>query len=224
MKKVIAIDGPAGVGKSTVARLIAKRLRFTFLNTGDMYRALTWKAMREGVNIHSERAVSRFLHHKIDWEFREHDGVFRVFMDGHELGKELRSERVSRETPIVASLMPVRRFLRGEQAKIAATGRVVLEGRDITTHVTPTAQLKIFLDAPAEERAKRRYAQLVNDGKRVKLERITQAIRTRDAREIKRHIMPKFHSPGTHVVDTTHLTLHDVADTIIDLYKRSARK
>lgn len=223
LKGVVAIDGYAGAGKSTVARLIAKKLGFTFLNTGDMYRALTWKALREKINIHDNRAISRFLHHQINWDFKRVEGVFKVFVDGKELGKELRSERVSRETPIVASIMPVRHFLRAEQAKIAARKRVVLEGRDTTTHVAPGAELKIFLEAAMEERAKRRYQQLVNEGKRVKLERIEAAIRTRDRREIQRNIMPKHRSPGTIVIDTTRLSLQEVADEIIALYKARAK-
>ena len=140
-----------------------------------------------------------------------------------EMGRELRSERVSRETPLVAAQPAVRRFLRQEQARIASAGRVVLEGRDTTTHVTPRAELKIYLDAPIEERARRRFHQLIGDRKRVKLERIEAAIRQRDRREKERRILPRRRSPNTVTLDTTHMSLHQVAARILALYRNGRR-
>lgn len=224
MATVVAIDGPAGVGKSTVARLIAKRLDFLFVNTGDMYRALTWRALRDGVNIRDQRAVTRFLRKRMDWRFHVHDGSLKIRLDGKELGRELRSERVSRLTPTVAQIPAVRLVLRRLQRELALKGSAVLEGRDTTTHVAPEAGLRIFLDAPVEERAKRRYHQLIGDGKRVKLHAIQEAVRIRDLRERKKKIMPRRLSPGTVVLDTTHLTLHDVADKIIELYRHRKQR
>ncbi|MEK7287515.1 MAG: (d)CMP kinase [Elusimicrobiota bacterium] len=220
---VIALDGPSGVGKSTVSRLVARRLGFVFVNTGDMYRALTWKALEEGVSIRNPKSVVRFLNKKMDWKFHVHEGVLKIRLDGRELGRELRSERVSLATPIVARIPQVRLCLRALQRQAAMAGRAVLEGRDTTTHVVPKAGTKIFLDAPVEERAKRRYHQHLSDGKRVKFESIKKAVETRDAREINMNIMPKRRSPGTIVLDTSHLALHEVADQILKLYWRHHR-
>ncbi|MBI4370413.1 MAG: (d)CMP kinase [Elusimicrobia bacterium] len=220
---VVAIDGPAGVGKSTVARLVAKELKFLFINTGDMYRALTWKALREGVDIRKQRDVAEFLHLKMNWEFQAQDGHLKIRLDGKELGRELRSERVSKLTPTAAQWPQVRSLLRRLQRNLAGEGRAVLEGRDITTHVTPKAGLKVFLDAKLEERAKRRYRQLIEDGKRVKFDSVQENVRLRDWREKKNKIMPNRRSPGTIVMDTTHLNLHEVAAKILELYHEKAR-
>ena len=220
---VIAIDGPAGVGKSTVARLIAKRLGFLFVNTGDMYRALTWKALREGIAITSRPAIIKFLKKRMDWHFHVHEGSLKVRLDGKDLGRELRSERVSGATPTVAQIPQVRKVLRELQKQAAAGGKAVLEGRDTASHVVPKAGLKVYLDALVDERARRRYQQLLADGKRVKFGSILEAVRLRDLREKKKKIMPKRLSPGTIVVDTTHLTLHEVADKILKLYRAKRR-
>ncbi|MBI4063813.1 MAG: (d)CMP kinase [Elusimicrobia bacterium] len=224
LRGVIAIDGPAGVGKSTVARLVAKQCGLLFVNTGDMYRALTWRALKEGVDIKNKRAVVNFLSNRMNWDFHIHDGMLKVRVQHKDLGREIKSEKVSRATPTVAQIPQVRRRLRRLQRSFALNGGVVLEGRDTTTHVAPEAGLKIFLDASAEERAKRRFHQLLTDGKRVKLTSIQDAIRLRDYREKKKKIMPARHGPGTITLDTTHLTLHEVADRIIQLYKKSGEQ
>lgn len=218
LRDVLAIDGPAGVGKSTVARFIAKELGFLFVNTGDMYRALTWKAMREKINLRDRRRVAQFLKKSMQWSFREHEGVFKIDLDGKELGRELRSERVSRQTPAVAQIPSVRQYLRYLQRQLALKGRAVLEGRDTTTHVTPDAQVKIYLDADVHERAQRRFRQLHNEGRRVKFESIEAAIRQRDYRERRRGILPAHRSPGTITIDTTKLGLHQVSGMILDIY------
>ncbi len=220
LKDVIAIDGPVGVGKSATARATAKKLGFLFMNTGDMYRALTWKALKEGVDIADSRAVSDFLKHKMAWKFKAHEGILRVYIDGVDLFRQLRSERISRATPTVAQYPAVRKTLRKLQRDIAKKGKVVLEGRDTTTHVASDAVLKVYLDAPAKERALRRYRQLIAEGKRVKLASILDALVTRDRREKKRKIMPGFKSRGTVIVDTANCSLHEVVDKILDLYTR----
>lgn len=215
LKNVIAIDGPVGVGKSTVAKLVAKRLGYLFLNTGDMYRALTWSALSQGVDINDKRRVVQFLKKEVGWKFKKKDGRIRVVVGDQELNRVLRSERISRATPTVAQIPAVRQALRKMQRDIALAGRVVLEGRDTTTHVTPDARLKVYLDASIAERARRRWAQLKEDGKRVKLESIYEAARLRDLREKKRKIMPSFRTHGTLVLDTSSMSLEAVVEKIL---------
>ncbi|MBI4668993.1 MAG: (d)CMP kinase [Elusimicrobia bacterium] len=221
---VIAIDGPAGAGKSTVARLVAKRLGYLFVNTGDMYRALTWKALQDKVKINSRDQIVKFLKNNMKWQFHVHDKSLKISLNGRDLGRELRSEKVSRLTPAAAQYPEVRRLLRSLQRQAAAGGRAVLEGRDTTTHVVPAAGLKVYLDAAVEERAKRRYYQLLSENKRVKLSSIREAIRIRDLQERKRKIMPSYLAPGAIRVDTTNLTLHETADKIIRLYEAGRRR
>ena len=144
---IIAMDGPAGVGKSTVGHLVAKRMDMMFINTGEMYRALTWKALREGVDPKEPRAVAE-LARRIGWEFKAGRGhVVRTYIDGTLIKDQIRSERVTRNSSYIAAIPAVRRLMRRMQRKIGEKGEIVMEGRDITTNVFPEADFKIYLDA-----------------------------------------------------------------------------
>ncbi|MFC1523091.1 (d)CMP kinase, partial [Elusimicrobiota bacterium] len=220
---VIAMDGPVGVGKSEVSRLVARKLGFLFVNTGDMYRALTWKALKDNVNIKDKNSVMRFLNKRFQMSFKYNNGTLNVVLNGKELGSELRSGRVTRSTPIVACIPGVRKVMRSLQRQLAEKGNVVLEGRDITTHVAPDADLKVYLDAPLEERAKRRYKQLKSQGKPVKFANIRKAVNQRDLSEQKRGIMPKQKSAGTVIVNTGGLSLDQVVSKVASIYKKQAK-
>ncbi|MBI4056971.1 MAG: (d)CMP kinase [Elusimicrobia bacterium] len=212
---IIAMDGPAGVGKSTVGRLIAKKLGFLFLNTGEMYRALTWKVMREGIDPKNGKRIEQ-LARRIVWEFKPARGTsLRTFVDGVKINHQIRSEQVSRNASTVAGIPGVRKFMRKLQRKLGEKGGIVMEGRDITTNVFPDADFKLFLDASIDERAVRRYWQLKNQGYHVDLKTIRENIAARDKQDRERKINPLRQAPGSLVVDTTHLTLRQVANKIL---------
>ncbi len=217
---VIALDGPAGVGKSTVGTLVAKRLGYRFINTGEMYRALTWKALQEGVSVGDARALTR-LAHKIQWEFKalEDRVVIRTFVDGRNVANHIRDERVGRNSSKVAGVPGVRKLLRTMQRRLGKDGGIVMEGRDITTNVFPDADFKVYLDASIEERASRRTKQLRQQGKAADLKKIKEGIFQRDKQDSQRKINPLMQAKDAFVIDSTRLTLHQVADEILKLLR-----
>lgn len=218
---IIAMDGPAGVGKSTVGEFVAKRLGCRFINTGEMFRALTWRALKEKADLHDQAAVLR-LARKIHWEFRPDRGgvVLKTFLDGKAVSAHIRCERVSVNTSAVASNPGVRRFFCRLQRALGRQGRVVMEGRDITTHVFPDADFKFYLDASAAERARRRYRQLRALGLPADLRRIHAAIQARDLDNIQRKLNPLRRAADAVVIDSTHLTMAQVARKMLRLIKR----
>lgn len=216
---VIAIDGPAGVGKSTVGKLVAARLGYSFLNTGEMYRALAWKALENHMPVADEKGISK-LAGLIKWEFKSVSGpALRTFVDGVMVGNQIRDENVSKGSSLVAGLPSVRKFMRRIQRGLGAGGGIVMEGRDIGTNVFPDAELKIYLDASPEERASRRFRQLKKQGFKADYDAILDSIRKRDAQDAQRKINPLKKAKDSVVVDTTRLTLKEVAAAILRLKK-----
>lgn len=213
---IIAMDGPAGVGKSTVGNLVAKDLGYHFINTGEMYRALTWKALEQGLDLANEKAVVA-LAKRLDWEFKptEEGTTLKTWIDGEVVTTQIRDERVSANSSLVAANPGVRKFLCRLQRKLGLRGGIVMEGRDITTHVFPDADFKIYLDASIEERARRRYRQLKAAGQKADYMKIKAAILTRDLNDLKRKINPLSQASDAMVIDSTHLTMHAVARKIL---------
>ena len=162
---IIAIDGPAGSGKSTAARNLAAALGFVYIDTGAMYRAATWLALEEGIDLRDEAALVK-LTEKIDIRLTTEDGAQRVFVGGVEVTDKIRSERISRQVYHIAGSAECRKGIVAAQREMAACGGVVAEGRDIGTVVFPDAEMKFFLVAGAEERARRRRAQLLEAGEK----------------------------------------------------------
>jgi CMP/dCMP kinase len=223
---VIAMDGPAGVGKSTVGNLVAKALGYKFINTGEMYRALTWKALEEGVNLNDHESVLS-LAKRLKWEFKpveEGGTTLKTFIDGQGVTLQIREERVSINSSLVAANPGVRKFLSKLQRELGEGGAIVMEGRDITTNVFPDADHKIYLDASPEERASRRYRQLKAAGQEADRDKILAAILKRDLNDLKREINPLKQAEDAVVIDSTHLTLHQVADKILRLVRRGAKR
>ncbi|MFA6317957.1 MAG: (d)CMP kinase [Elusimicrobiota bacterium] len=219
--KIIAIDGPAGVGKSTVGHLVARRLGYHFINTGEMFRALAWKALDRGVPVEDFRAVDR-LAVILKWEFRPSpDGTLKTFIDGENVAPFLRDERVSAASSAVAANPGVRRFMCRLQRRLGAGGAIVMEGRDIGTHVFPDADHKIYLDADVGERALRRYRQLKASGEKARLQQVREAMLKRDLNDLRRKINPLSLASDAVVVDSTHLTLREVADTIVRMVRKA---
>jgi cytidylate kinase len=221
---VIAMDGPAGVGKSTVGHLVAKDLGYHFINTGEMYRALTWKALEDKLDLQDQEAVLA-LAKAIKWEFKptEEGTTLKTFIDGQGVTTQIRHENVSRNSSVVAANPGVRKFLCKLQRKLGDGGGIVMEGRDITTHVFPDADYKIYLDASVDERADRRYRQLKAQGHDADRQKIKEAILTRDLNDLKRKINPLTQAPDAIVIDSTSLSLHEVADKILKTIRGGAR-
>lgn len=218
------MDGPAGVGKSTVGHLIAKSLGYHFINTGEMYRALTWKAIQKAVDVNDEKAVLA-LAKSLRWEFRPNEeGIsLRTYIDGEGVSAQIRDEQVSRLSSVIAANAGVRQLLCRLQRKLGSEGGIVMEGRDITTNVFPDADFKIYLDASIEERARRRYKQLKAGGHAADWHKIREAILMRDLKDLQRKINPLTRAEDAIVIDSTHISMREVARKILRMIKRHGR-
>ena len=207
---IIAIDGPVGSGKSTVARGVAELLGYTYLDSGAMYRALALKAIRRGVSLSDVAALETLAREThIDLE-RGPDGQ-RVLLDGEDVTQGIRTAEVSQAASHVALIPGVRQVLVDEQRRAGSRGGVVMEGRDIGTVVFPDADVKIFLDAAAEVRGLRRYDQLdATASAEVQPEDVIQELRARDARDRNRADSPLKAADDAVILDSTHLTLDEV--------------
>lgn len=208
-RSIVAIDGPAGAGKSTVARRLAARLGWRFLDTGALYRAVALKALRSGVAPADAEAMAR-LAETADIEIRVADGAQKVLLDGEDVSREIRSPEVSNSVPAVAAHARVREAMRPRQRAFAARGRVVAEGRDMGTVVFQDAGVKFYLDADPAVRAARRAAERGDaDVSRVETEQ-----RERDRQDSTRDVAPLRAAPDAIRVDATHLSVEEVVETL----------
>jgi CMP/dCMP kinase len=206
---IIAIDGPAGVGKSTVAKLLAARLGYLYLDTGALYRAVAWKVLHQKVAPNDQDAVSRLLSStSITMHFKS--GGMTVLVDDHDVTDKLRSPDVSASASVVSAIPAVREWLLPVQRQIGQRGSVVAEGRDIGTRVFPSARLKFFLDADATVRADRRHRELVSAGHQGPMEKTYQDLSGRDARDRGRAIAPLIAAADARHIDTSALNIEEV--------------
>lgn len=218
---VIAIDGPAGVGKSTVGKMVASRLGYRFVSTGKMYRALAWKALEIPMALEDDAGLVK-LAKSLDWAFPKGAGPEAdVSLDGRVLDLELSVERVSRAASAIAKLPGVRLFMKDMQRKAGLDGGVVMEGRDIGTNVFPDAELKVYLDASPEARAKRRVGQLEEQGQPADYAEILDFIIKRDTQDSGRSINPLKKADDAHYLDSTSTPRERVVDEIVRLYTAS---
>lgn len=211
---IVAIDGPAGAGKSTVARLVARRLGLLFLDTGAMYRAITWKALKTGLPLDDEAAMTR-LAREARIELVPGDAGDRVLVDGEDVTDAIRTPEVTRHVSQVAAHAGVREVLVERQRERGKHGGVVAEGRDIGTVVFPEAPVKIFLVASPMERARRRARDLESKGHAVDLDALAAEIARRDAYDSNRAVSPLKPAPDAVHVDTDHLGVEEVVEAIL---------
>jgi cytidylate kinase len=211
---VIAIDGPVGSGKSTVARRVAEVLGYVYLDSGAMYRAVAWKALRNHLPLDSEKELQAMAAaSRID--LLSNDGSFRVLVDGTDVTDQIRSAGVAQAASKVAVLAGVRTVLVKEQRRAAGAGGVVMEGRDIGTVVFPDAGLKIFLEASVEVRAERRRLEYAQKGERLQLSEVLEAVRQRDQRDRERAVSPLVRAHDAVLVDNTAMSAEETARLIV---------
>ena len=219
MELKIAIDGPAGAGKSTVARMVAQKLHYTYIDTGAMYRAITLAVMRSKIPLSDTDAIAELLK-KSNLEIKQNsDGKNQIYLDGQDVTEEIRQESVSSQVSDVANQLPVRKVLVEKQRQMASSGGCVLDGRDIGTIVLPDAELKIFLVASLAVRAQRRYLELNQKNNQVSLTKLTAAIDKRDIKDANNTYGPMRPASDAITIDTDHLIIEEVVNKITDLAK-----
>ena len=208
MKKIIAVDGPAGAGKSTVSKICASRLGYTYIDTGAMYRAVALKVLRSGKSL-DENLIS-----DLDIKLDESG---KVFLDGGDVTKEIRTPEVSRGASDVAKFGFVRKKLTELQRDMAKRGKVIMDGRDIGTQVLPNADLKIFLTASVDERARRRFEELQAKNFAADFDQIKKDIALRDKQDSEREIAPLAQATDAILLDSTNLSIGQVVAEILRL-------
>ena len=210
---VVALDGPAGSGKSTIAKLVAKRLGIHYIDTGAMYRAVTLMAIKEKVNTKSEEELTA-LAKRCAIEFKYEEKGLKVFVNGQDVTEEIRLPEVSKLSSDIADSIGVRKHLVSLQQKMGESGGVILDGRDIGSLVFPNAEFKFYLDASVEERAKRRFKELKAKGIEQNFEDVKKDISARDKRDKERPFGALKLVPDATKVDTTDLGIEEVVDLI----------
>jgi cytidylate kinase len=214
MGRVVAIDGPVGAGKSTVARALARRLGYRYVDTGAMYRSVAWAATRRGVPLADESAVSA-LARTLEIEFVPAGDRQRVLVDGADVTEDIRRPEMSDASSVVSAYPAVRDAMVALQRRMGASGDVVMEGRDIGTVVFPDAQTKVYLDASLDERAGRRFRELQGQGQRVRYDDVRRSLEERDRRDSTRAHSPLRVALGAIVVDSTGMVVPDVVEEIV---------
>jgi cytidylate kinase len=217
---IIAIDGPAGAGKSTVARAVARRLGYLFINTGAMYRAVAWKALSEGIPLDDAVAVGRLAGDSLI-ELSGGVDSMRVLIDGRDITGEIATPQVGQAASIISTISAVRRALVARQQRMGRAGSVVMEGRDIGTQVFPDAEVKIYLDASPESRAQRRYDEDLARGVAVaSLEEMKEQIERRDHSDKTRADSPLTQVEDAVYIDSSAKTVDEVVDRILEIVER----
>lgn len=211
---MIAIDGPVASGKSTLGRLLAQRLGYRFVDTGAMYRALTWRAIKLSIDLEDEEELSQLAANtKIEFAPPEDN----VLVDGHDVTREIQDWEVEAGVSLVARVAGVRKVLVEQQRGLAQKGKIVMAGRDIGTTVLPHAELKVYLVASVEERARRRYLELVERGEEADYEAILADLIRRDEIDSERSISPLQPAPEARIIDTDGLSADQVLSQILSM-------
>ncbi len=216
--RIIAIDGPAASGKSKTARLVAERLNFLYLDTGAMYRALTYKALQNRTNLYNEEKLTELAENsKI--ELVKKGKKYQLFLDGVDVTQKIRKKSIDRNVSLLSSFAKVRRALVKLQRQIGKGHNLVVEGRDTTTVVFPKADLKIYLDASLKTRAQRRLTELAENKINTTLKEQIKELFFRDSQDQKRKESPLRKAPDAVVIDTTNLTIQEQVQKVLRIFK-----
>lgn len=218
-KPIITIDGPSGVGKSTVSRVLADRLGYSYLNTGAMYRTVALKIFRSNIDPEDEHEL-RILLSKLNLSFEENGGGFRIFLDGKDVSHEIKTPEISMLASYISLKPFVREILSDIQRRIGERGNIILEGRDIGTIVFPDADIKFYLDASPEIRASRRYREMVQMGRHIDWQEVFEDLIRRDASDTKRDISPLEPAEDAIIIESGHMTIEEVIDRMLSVINK----
>jgi cytidylate kinase len=217
---IIAIDGPSAAGKSTLAKRLAKDLGFTYLDTGAMYRAFALKVLSEGIDISNDAALPELIN-RTEIDLAETGGKLKVLLDGEDVSEKIRTPEVSQMASKTSALTVVRHWMLVLQRTLGQRGNVVAEGRDIGTVVFPDAEVKIYLDASVQERARRRVEELRKAGRQVSLDETLREMGERDKRDSERDLAPLRKANDAIAIDSTSLDAEDLAQRVMqEIYKK----
>jgi cytidylate kinase len=217
MSFIVAIDGPAGTGKGTITKLIAKELGLVNIDTGAMYRCATLQTLRQGITNIKEKEKIIQIAQNIDIKMKSENGEQQIYLNNENVSKEIRSKEVSAFVSPVSSIPEVRKIMVDMQRKMAQNTDVIMEGRDITTVVFPNANVKIYLDASVEERAKRRYKENQEKGISMTYEEVLEAIKTRDYNDMNKPVGALKIADDAIVIDTTKLSIEQVKEQVKEI-------
>ena len=221
MGKAIAIDGPSASGKSSVSRGVASKLGFIYVDSGALYRGVTWQAIRKGVDVTDAVAVLKSMHDAA-WDFFVKDGAAVFSIDGDVPVQELREKDVREAVANVAAVPEVRAFVVESLRMLESFGFLVMEGRDIGTVVFPDSPYKFYLDADPKERAMRRYRELVASGEDEKAHEVMESLKKRDQLDSTRKVDPLVVASGAQVIDSTSMTLDEVIEFVVTSVKEAS--
>ncbi|TVQ70183.1 MAG: (d)CMP kinase [Oceanospirillales bacterium] len=213
---IITVDGPSGSGKGTICQRLAQQMDWHLLDSGALYRLTALAAHHHGISMEDEESIKVVAAH-LDVQFlASHTTEIKIVLEGEEVTDAIRAEKIGSDASVVASMPTVRQALLQRQRDFAATPGLIADGRDMGTVVFPEARLKIYLDASAEERASRRYKQLISKGVSASLEDILSDIKARDERDMNRTISPLKPAPDAVILDTTQMTIEEVLEVVLD--------
>lgn len=220
---IVAIDGPAGSGKGTVTKKVAERLNLVNVDTGAMYRCVTLKALEKNIEINQTEELEKMLQN-MSIEMKEKNGINQIFLDGKDASEEIRTTKIDENVAKYAAIKCVRDAVTPMQRKMGENTDIIMEGRDIGTTVFPNANVKIYLDASVEERARRRYNQDIEKGIECTYEEILESIKQRHKLETEREISPLRQAEDAIYIDSSNMTIEEVTEKIIEIIKQKGYK